>query len=392
MNIKLIKVFLKLIINEIKVKRNFSIFKRKYFFYLNKKKISKKNYISNIKNYFFDSLNKIKYKIITPVYEINFTEAERNFFKEKIIGVKDSSKLKVIKEGFICIFKNVKFYGMSGGISYKNKVLIESVFDKSRFLHNIICPDSRILRYKYVEGLSTSIMHLNLAKNNLYHWIIDCLPRLYAITKYPETKINFIVNKDIDELQLEMLKIFLDDRFKIIPIDRNEVWYLEKYLFSSFISNPCSGYLPVEYLNFIKNKFIRNYGIKVNKKNKRIYISRQKALKRKLKNEKQLFDLLKKYNFERVYSEDYSFKEQVEIFSSASIIISIHGAGLTNMIFSENLKVIEIYPANFITTHYFMLAKALGFKYKYIIGDELDNKLNFRIDLSKVESLIKDLI
>lgn len=39
-----------------------------------------------------------------------------------------------------------------------------------------------------------------------------------------------------------------------------------------------------------------------------------------------------------------------------------------------------------------MLSKALGFKYKYVIGYDVDNQFNFRVDLSKVENIIKILL
>lgn len=371
--------------------RNFTLLLRPFLSSIHRYKLKRFYYINLVKSYFFNSLDAIDYNIITPSYKIEFNKNERIFLDEKISCEKYMDKLETQREIFSCVLNNVKFYGMSGGISYENKAIVESFFSLNR-LKKIICIDSLFYKHKYMKGTYTSIMHLEWAKKNIFHWIIDCLPRLYALTRIDESNINLIYNKDIDKNQLEIINFFLDNRFKLIPIDSKEIWLIERYIFPSFATNRCSGYMPMKYLNFIKQGIINGYQIKTNEKKNRIYVSRKKVRKRKLLNEEEFYQLLKKYNFRRIFPEDLTFKEQVRIFNSAEVIISVHGAGLTNIIFSENLKVIELFPPNFIRTHYFMLSKALGFKYKYGIGYDVDNQLNFRVDLLKVENIIKILL
>ena len=150
--------------------------------------------------------------------------------------------------------------------------------------------------------------------------------------------------------------------------------------------------MPKVYLDFIKKKITQGFAIKSTNLNKRIYISRDLTMKKKILNENKLVSLLNKYDFKRVFAEKLSFKEQVELFHSAKIIISPIGAGLSNIIFSDNLKVIELMPPRFLGTHYFMLSKALGFKWDYIIGDYKDQNNNFKINLNSVEEKINKMI
>lgn len=371
--------------------RNFTLLLRPFLSSIHRYKLKKGFYINRVKSYFFNQLDAIDYNIITPSYKIEFNETERIFLDENISCEIYMNKLGTQREVFSCILNNIKFFGMSGGISYENKAIVESFFSFNR-LKKTICVDSLLYKHKYMKGTYTSIMHLDWAKKNIFHWFIDCLPRLYALTRIDESNIKLIYNKDIDKKQLEILKFFLDDRFKLIPIDSKEVWLVERYIFPSFATNRCSGYLPKEYLDFIKERIINGYQIKTTVKKKRIYVSRKKVSKRKLLNEEEFYQVLKKYNFERIFPEALTFKEQVQTFNSAEVIISVHGAGLTSIIFSENLKVLELYPPNFIRTHYFMLSKALGFFYKYIIGYDVDDYLNFRVDLSKAEDILKILL
>ncbi len=378
------------------IKKSYSLQSKSYLLFLHRKMISKKKYISNIKSYFIKSLDEINYSILTSSYKIHFNESERKFLRESI------SCSKIIKQSiyngfnqreiFICKLNDVKLFGISGGVSYHNKVIAESFSNVGR-LKRSICVDSIIFKHKHLKGTFSSIIHLNWAKKNIFHWLIECLPRLYALTKLNESKIVLIVHKDITQLQMDTLRIILDERFKLLKIGTNEIWKLENFYLPSFCNEDCSGYMPKIYLDYIKNKIIKGYNIEPQNKNLRLYISRYKTGYRCLKNEEQFFDLLKEFNFIRIYAEDLPFKKQVELFNSAKIIISIHGAGLSNMIFSEFLKVIEIFPPNDIKTHYFMLCKALGFEHYYIIGSDLSPKNSkFFIDLSIIENLIKKVV
>ena len=55
--------------------------------------------------------------------------------------------------------------------------------------------------------------------------------------------------------------------------------------------------------------------------------------------------LLSKYNFRKVYLEQMTIKQQVELFRTASHVIAAHGAGLTNVLFAPgDARILEIRP------------------------------------------------
>ena len=80
-----------------------------------------------------------------------------------------------------------------------------------------------------------------------------------------------------------------------------------------------------------------------------LFISRR-GYRRAIQKEDELFDSLKAIlpNLTLVLPDDYSVAEQAEIFANAKLVISPHGASLTNVIFSnwEKLTLIEFSPAN----------------------------------------------
>ena len=62
-------------------------------------------------------------------------------------------------------------------------------------------------------------------------------------------------------------------------------------------------------------------------------------------NEYEFLPLLKKHKFRKVYLEQFSIREQVELFRTASHVIAAHGAGLTNVLFAPtDVRILEIRP------------------------------------------------
>jgi hypothetical protein len=112
------------------------------------------------------------------------------------------------------------------------------------------------------------------------------------------------------------------------------------------------------------------------KKNKRIYISRKKSLRRAVLNEEEILSLLKKYKFCVEYLEDLSAIEQALLFSQAEIVIGTHGAGLINILFSDKIKVMEIFGNidGYIDGRlgFYQLSLVMNHLYKPYVCDQLE--------------------
>lgn len=102
----------------------------------------------------------------------------------------------------------------------------------------------------------------------------------------------------------------------------------------------------------------------------RLWISRARAGKRQIVNEAELRPILEKHGFRIVHPEALSFSEQAALFSQATLIAGLHGAGLTNMLFAPpKARILEIRRAG--DTHsncYFALASSLKLDYYYLLA------------------------
>lgn len=103
---------------------------------------------------------------------------------------------------------------------------------------------------------------------------------------------------------------------------------------------------------------------------KRLYISRSKALSRKISNEPELQQVLSSFGFTSVCLEDLPLIQQIELFTNAEVVCSLHGAGLTNTFFCKpGTKLIEIVQPQFPVICYWSWAAVCDLAYYFVLGD-----------------------
>lgn len=132
--------------------------------------------------------------------------------------------------------------------------------------------------------------------------------------------------------------------------------------------------------------------------NRRIFVSRGKSRLRFISNFTEVESVLAKYNVEIIDPDLLAPVVQRTVFSQASLIIGIHGAGLTNIYYrNDQCSVLEIFPPpsdHYLAFHYIMIADMKGFKYQGIIGEGKGLDLNggFTIDTSRLDTMIASLV
>lgn len=118
---------------------------------------------------------------------------------------------------------------------------------------------------------------------------------------------------------------------------------------------------------------------------RRIYISRQRTTRgRRVLNSEAVEDVFRARGFEVHVLEEYSFARQVSLFCEADIIAGPHGAGLTNMIFSDNPLIIELLPETVLRPHFYFLAHMMDFAYEGIVTSAKDG--NVRVDIDELRT------
>ncbi|KAA5544765.1 glycosyltransferase family 61 protein [Adhaeribacter rhizoryzae] len=336
-------------------------------------------------------------KVMQPGYWVEFSQPEKEFLNicAASFGYEvDYARGYRQKEIAVITLKDVIFLGNSGALIWQNKVIKESVFDQLRLTKSPAFRSPAYMLPQNKSGQFTSLMHLPWAETSNYHWFLDCLPRLYAILQNLKEPTTLIIPANMPAFQLETLNFLLlhNSLLSLQIISKNQKWQVPTFILPTFISNHYSGFLPPAISDFMRNGIWQGNGVKDEPVKGRIYISRAKASKRRLLQEEAVLEILKAHNFKIVYAEALTYAQQVQLFYNAEIIVGAHGAGLTNILFSKQAQLIELHPANQVRSHYFMVCKALGFNYHYLLGSNSNASQDFSINPAALKILLQTLL
>jgi capsular polysaccharide biosynthesis protein len=107
-----------------------------------------------------------------------------------------------------------------------------------------------------------------------------------------------------------------------------------------------------------------------------LYLSRNEAAMRKILNEDELIEPLKDLGFTIMRASGMPLADQIEAFRQARVVVSAHGAGLTNILFCRpGTKLVEIFPENGVHGSAFTrLSSHLDFDYYFAVGSRVENR------------------
>ncbi len=211
-----------------------------------------------------------------------------------------------------------------------------------------------------------------------FHWLTDALTRLYVVPdRLDQLELLLPWELAMRDFVRTSLEVFGVKKYDFIR--RNEV-LLCSNLFMPTHTAP-SGHFRDEVINGVRTTLLAALGDPAYRgAGERIYISRRAANRRRIANEDDFTQILKKLDFQLICAEELSFQDQVKLLSRARYLVSNHGAGLTNMLFMQTgARVLELrHVSDYVNNCYFTLASALQFDYLYQLcepkPDQADTK------------------
>lgn len=201
-------------------------------------------------------------------------------------------------------------------------------------------------------------------ENSYFHWICDVLPRLYGIETLPETT-RVIVPDRMTPFQRDLLELAGVKADRLVPFGGGH-WELEDFYFCSVVGR--TGNMAGWALCWLRDRLMQGVDTAGSTGKKRLYISRALAASRRVVNEDEVMELLEARGFERVFPERLTARQQVELFSTAEIVVAPHGAGNTNMLFAPpGAQLVELQVPGLVHVCYWSLCDALGHGYWYLM-------------------------
>ena len=231
---------------------------------------------------------------------------------------------------------------------------------------------------------------------NYYHWMVDALPRLLSVREELPSLTLLLPFHYTNDYHLQTLRALGVSRIEYLhPRTR----YVVPDLVVPIRLARVASYNPA-VMRELRQMLLTKFPLLSHADmGQRIYISRARAPRRKALNEAEVAGYLREQGFAVVQLEDYSFAEQASIMARARYLVSVHGAGLTNMLFMQpGSKVLELQMQDDGTNHYYYtLAADLGIDYYYQFCTPNDPALGVQdadlfVDLAELERTVTQLL
>ena len=267
-----------------------------------------------------------------------------------------------------CIVTGLNLYYPNVLIKFENELVLPTL-ERTMSLKSGTIYEKNNMMFDYSEKDCKNICNIPLFffiynTDNYFHFLYDSLPYLISYLRLksdiPELKLLMQYPNEqkncfypfINEF-LEILNIFKED---IILVDENTL-YSEVYVSTSYTHDIDSNLPPrKEIYNFYQNivSIVKdNYSANVVTPQK-IYISRRTWLhndfsnigtnyttRRRLVNEDELVENLKREGFVEIFTENLTTLEKILYFANATHVVGAIGGGISNVLFSPKTTKLE---------------------------------------------------
>ena len=217
-------------------------------------------------------------------------------------------------------------------------------------------PKSRLLNGRIAIGVTPE------ASGNYYHWLLDLVPRVLLLKHATQNFSNYdalLLNGSRANYERETLAALGVPLEKIRYVDSRDRFQIASAVFASRDINVIAPW-KVRGLRDLVSSGKPN-------QHRRLYLSRARTAVRRIANENEISEILRQRNFEILEAENLSWREQADLFASASMILAPHGAALANVVFSKpGTRVVEISTSAGYRDWYWQLAAVAGLSYEVL--------------------------
>lgn len=315
----------------------------------------------------------------------------------------------VQQPAFIASVPGGRVWGRSGAVITPDDTLLGDIsreFGKYGGVFNKEHSVFRRLTLSRVRRVKGTVAVLASAGSyNYHHWLYDTLPKAHLLKAGGlfDGVDYFVVDHKELKFQLESLRALGIDRSKIICPGGEWNFHLQadQLLVASLPSR--LGTVSDWVVRFLRDTFLKQAAREPAGGRSGLYLSREKAPTRKLRNETEVTAILAAHGFNRFFPEDHSIAETAAAFAAASGVAGIHGSGFANLVFnSAGAKVLDIVAPKHLDPYYWMLSNYTGSRYAYLFGegdrlpeqtDLVSNKIDDDIflDTIKLERILDKL-
>ncbi len=305
----------------------------------------------------------------------NIKAEDKFLFEHELNRRFEGSKIFFVKKIYIHKTKlsKFKYFQVYSAHWRMHKYLLK--YKVRFFLNNFLSFIKKELKDEEVISINKASWVIDQKSYKYMHWFSDSLQRIEQIKKYLQ-EYPIIIEDRYENYKyvLETLEIL---NIPYIVCERTKIYKVKDLLISSH-SAPAGNYNE-DLVQSISKQF-KNLAKKENNSTnfKKIWITRENASIRKIKNFQDIKQIIEKFNYKIIALEEYSLLDQIDMLYNAKVIAGLQGAGLNNILFMKNgSKVLEIRDREDNKNNcYFSLSSALNIDFFYCTASSVE-KGNF---------------
>ncbi|GHB21823.1 hypothetical protein GCM10007094_07410 [Pseudovibrio japonicus] len=250
-----------------------------------------------------------------------------------------------------------------------------------------------------IETAAINMLGMAVGHRHYYHFLADAAYPLMFLLEHLEPRtfpLTLLVRENLPEFQ----RAFYRHLLKKTPLLQLEECKANERIHCQTLYH-CLAQMNSEFrvppseqaASMIAAHYLSAYNLQaVSEPTLKLYIARDDAKTRKILNEKFLKDQLEARGFHSIIPGTLGHEDQVQLFNEAKIIVGTHGAGLTNLLFSQaGGKVIEIFPADYIQSAYAWIAHLRGLSYAPVIGEESGAHQHFSLSQKAIGQILDEI-
>lgn len=301
------------------------------------------------------------------------------------------------------VLQNALIIGKHGTVIFDRKIVIDSILNSIGYL--LHKSEKRLLRFNrwlpVKKEYSLGISLANCLSNSYFHWLGETLPMLEALDQFElsnsSTKPIIFLSENPPPFVFEYCTLMGISKDRIVALSSNKIKVRSLIVPTTrfFALKNNHDYwnrhiYPKTAFDYLRKKLLPS--IQDTSLPQKIYLSRKDAELRKVSNESDLIPLLVTNGYEIISMTDLNISEQIAMFQNLTHLITPHGAGLANTIFSSKLRIIELYPktrAFGYNYHYYQISSQYQHQHTLLLC-ECDENQNMTVESDQLVEILND--
>ena len=262
---------------------------------------------------------------------------------------------------------NAEVVGKGLVVDPTGHVVLESALFQEEYLRRTYQNHWVLLRDRWPASHHAHALPLiNYLDGNYFHWMLEAMGRLELVAdRLIDPSLTLLVDADAPPFAKASIEFLHGVPAERIVADGARTRRVDRCLLVSYphTRNAATGSANVydpALIRAINRRALQRLG-PVSGSPVDLLVTRRNAAQRRIVNEQALLQRFPQ--MQAVALEEHSFAEQVALFARARTVVAVHGAGLTNLLFARNARVIELYPQvreEKDSSYFFQLTDALG--------------------------------